>query len=181
MTKRVAAMPRSLATKSRLAKLHAKELMGSRDTPTAQPCPTSWHYYWLLKEVERRRLLRTIALDHANIDESQPNWQEKYIWCLEELAFEGCKLPHLAKVGRKPLAQDLDPLFVVLRLELARGGDGSRLLLKNAALLLAREQSPEADSATVKKTAEYFIEVRKRYWRKRREQIANRSHRNGAN
>jgi len=157
-------LPPSLAKKRRLTKDDWEALSASLDSPFSRARG------WLKKEVEHRRLLRAIALEFFGIDDNQPNWRDRYISQLEQLAFPAFKLDFPDRFpGRPAGAEDLHPLFVVMRLEFSRDGDGRLLPRAHAALLLAREHlGIDAPVTKVEQKARYFVGVRKRYWKNKR-------------
>jgi hypothetical protein len=174
MTRQRPPLPPSLMTRRRLTKADVDALSGSPDSPFSRARA------WLKNEVERRRQLRVLALEHYGIDDTQSNWRDRYIERLEERVFPAFQLG--SPTGRPTQEREIDPLFIVARLGLSRDGDGNRLRVRAAALLLAREQlGPSATGAQVEEKADYYIEVRKRWRRMGRERSSNISNRNGAN
>ena len=77
--------------------------------------------------------------------------------------------------------KQIDPLFIMTRAELGRDSDRNRHPVRAAALLLAREQlGPSATATQVAKKAARYIQMRKRWKRRRRERSSDISNRNGA-
>ena len=132
MTKQRPALPRSLAKKRQLKKADT-EVLNQPDSLAA----LAWHR----RDAERRLCLRVVALDFLGIDNDQPNWRERYIDWLEGQVFPAFQLKGSA--GRDPEELGLDRILILTRLEFSRDGDGNRLRVKSAALLLARVSTPE--------------------------------------
>ena len=173
MTRQRPALPPSLKKRRRLTKEDIEALQsGSPDSPFSRA------QAWLKNEAERHLQLRVLALEYYGIDDSQPNWRDRYIHRLEERAFPAFQVG--IPSGRPTQEREIDPLVIVTRLGFSKDGDGNPLRVKAAALLLAREQlGPSATATQVAEKATHYIEVRKQ-WR-RRERTNNISNRNGGN
>ena len=108
MTRAAPGPAASLKKRRRLTKEDIEVLQsGATDSPFSRA------QGWLKDEAERHLQLRVLALEHYGIDDTQPNWRDRYI--------------HIWKSGRFRLSsstsfrpadeeREIDPLVIVTRL-----------------------------------------------------------------